>query len=244
MKVYVVNLARDVERMASVKRQLDALCVPFERVEAVDGSAMSADELRRAYSPFRWWCATGRRIRPGEVGCAASHYAIYAKADFPVCILEDDVSLAPEFPETLDEVSRFIDAKRPQVVLLSDLKGRARKEAGRDGITPSRGGTCTDGYVITPPACRVLLKANNPMETPCDHWGRWAKRGCIELYHAFPAVVAQRADVFGSSICHDAGIVRRSLPGKAMHAAARAAGLAIDALLWRCGQGRIASEVR
>lgn len=207
MKVYVINLDKDKEKLASIFGQLVRLGVPFERVPAVYGKEMSWAELKRSYNSFRWWCAIGRRIAPSEIGCALSHYGLYARIEEPVCILEDDVILGDAFVNQLIDVERFIRPERPQVVMLSDHTKRYHD--GVSGIRASLGAMCTDGYVITPAAAKALLAANLPMIVPCDHWWRWRKLGLIELYHALPSVVRQNQATFGSStsVVHGRGTI-------------------------------------
>lgn len=235
MKIFVINLARDVERMAHMDRQLASMRLAYERVEAVDARSLDSAALRVMYSPARWRCANGRAAGPGEIACAASHYGVYKKLSAPACILEDDVDLSPDFGARLDEVARFIDASRSQVVVLSDLKGRrAAAAAGKTGIVSSQGAYCTDAYVITPCAARAILAANFPLIVPCDHWGRFARRGIVEIFHSLPAVAVQRGDVFGSSIDPSRRIHRsRGCVWRIFHALPRAIGLGVDWLDWK-----------
>lgn len=189
MKVLLVNLDRDVDKLAFMTRQLESLGVAYERVSAIYGKAIPAREFKKMYSPFRWWCAVGRPIVPAEVGCAYSHFGIYErlKAGEVVCILEDDVILDSAFVERLKKVERFVDAERPQVVMLSS---HHQLREGM-GIVRSAAALCTDAYVITQSAAQAVLAANRPLITPCDHWWRWVKSGRIELYHALPTVARQ-----------------------------------------------------
>jgi len=243
MKVYVVNLARDVERMASVKRQLDALGVPFERVDAVDGRAMSADELRRAYSPFRWWCAKGWRASRAEVGCALSHNGIYkAMLEEGVdvaCILEDDVELGGGFKAALDFVARRLDAKRIQVAMLSNHGDVPHDRLGgciaeEDGFELLKGtyAMCTDGYCLTRAAAQALLEQNMPVMVPCDSWERWAKKGKIDLYHVWPPAVRQQRARFGSMTSAGRKQMKdMTFSRKILFKLSRAAGMALDAAM-------------
>lgn len=235
MKMLVINLDRETEKMAFVARQLESLGLVFERVSAVDARGLSDEDRHRAVNGFAWRCATGRSVRPAEIGCALSHYGIYGRMTEPVCILEDDVELQPGFPEALERVGRFIDPEKPQVVLLSDLHAAHAASGEAGSIVRSKDGMCTDGYVITPSAARTMLRVNLPLEAPCDAWDRWVRRGLIELYHALPAMVAQRQDVFGSSTSPDfmKPKRRRTLPGEVLHKCVRAVELAVDELRWR-----------
>ena len=144
MKVYVVNLDRSKDRLASVDSQLRRLGVAYERVSAVDARAMTEKERARAVNRFRWWCAVGRRVEPAEVGCALSHKGIYERMSGGehVCILEDDVIIKDTFPMQLEEVEKAIDSAKPQVYLLSNRKNRFHGA----GIVRSAYGFCTDNH--------------------------------------------------------------------------------------------------
>lgn len=198
MNVYVINMDRDQNRMRAVSRQLEERGVSYSRFSAIDAKRLPQTELDGAVSHFRWWCAVGRPVRTGEIGCAMSHYAIYKQmVDRPVCILEDDVLLDGRFNAVLEHVEKFIDVEKSQVVLLSNhSKKRCRNEGFP--ILPALSDMYTEGYVITPRAAQVLLRANLPMQCPCDWWGRWVGRGLIELYHAFPTVCSQDQSQYAS----------------------------------------------
>lgn len=191
MRIKLINLKRDAARLRAANAQLRKIGLSYERFEAVDAKTLSKVACRQSVNSFRWWCAVGRPIRIGEIGCAMSHYSIYRKMTEPVCVLEDDVILDSRFPHVLDYVERHLDLSRPQVVLLSNHTRCVPAVSGQPTIQVARGDMYTEGYVITPLAAQALLRANWPLQTPCDHWGRWVKRGIIELYHAFPTVCRQ-----------------------------------------------------
>lgn len=234
MKVFVINLDKDKDRMASVDAQLRKLGVDYERVSGVYAKEMSEVEQNRAVNRFRWWCAIGRPIISAEIGCALSHYNIYRSMKFgdAVCILEDDVMLADDFPIRLKEVESFVDYRKPQVIMLSSHN---RPQSGT-GIVRSRSAMCTDAYVITQPAAKALIKANLPMQVPCDHWWRWERKGLIELYHALPTTVSQNQSQFGTSTQANADDVSKYPPLKwCLHKAKRVVGKAIDLCLTKVG---------
>ena len=198
MKVYLINLDSETERLAAADAQLKRFGVEYRRFPAVRGSSLAKGERDAAVNYFRWWCAVGRPCRVGEIGCALSHYGIYrGMLERPACILEDDVVLDDRFPSVLNKVEKFVDANRSQVVLLSNHKA---KRGGVEGvaIVPAQADMYAEGYVITPKAAQALLRANLPMQCPCDWWGRWARRGIIELYHAFPTVCSQNQAQYAS----------------------------------------------
>ena len=232
MKILLVNLDCDAKRLVSADTQLKKLGLTYERISAVYGKDVSVEERREVFSAFRWWCAMGRPVAPAEIGCALSHYKIYRQMvedeKLPYCcILEDDIALSSQFKSALQDVERWLDPTKPQVVILNDHQNAYGGLSA--GIHRSHGGTCTDGYVLTRVAARSLLDANLPIVVPCDTWGRWVRQGRIELYHAVPAVVRQMQDVFGTSTSE--GRVDASklpLPKRLVHKMKRAVGKALD----------------
>ena len=175
----------------------------------------------------------GRPCRVGEIGCALSHYEIYRQiGDDPICVLEDDVVLDERFKTVLEHVEKFIDVNKSQVVLLSN-HSKQRSETEVLSIVSSKSDMYTEGYVITPKAAEALMKSNLPMQTPCDWWGRWVRRGVIELYHAFPTVCSQDQSQYVSGTVgvdcfkvSDLGAVRWLA-----HKCMRVIGKTIDAML-------------
>lgn len=228
MKVYLINLKKDTERMAAADAQLKRLEISYERIDAVYAKELPKDSIEQAVNGFRWWCAMGRPIAPGEIGCAMSHYSIYKQISEPVCVLEDDVILDDGFPVVLSQVEKWINAADAKVVLLSNHSS----ETG-SGITESKGDMYAEGYVITPSAARALLNANWPLQVPCDHWGRWVRMGIIRLYHAFPTVCRQDQSQYVSGTVDGSAynVARLSLIRKLLHKVKRMIGLCVDCML-------------
>ena len=201
MKVYLINLDKDVERLSAADVQLRRLGVDYERVSAIYARDLTTEEKLRAVNRFRWRCATGLTVRDGEIGCALSHYGIYRRIveqNEPACVLEDDVILDKKFKTVLRFVAEQLDITRPMVVLLSNHTRKAILSETSPALVRAVADQYAEGYVMTPKAATALLKANWPLQVPCDHWGRWAKQGVIELYHANPTVCTQDQKQYAS----------------------------------------------
>lgn len=198
MNVFVINLDSDTVKMSVMADQLQRLRIAFCRVPGVRGDSIPQEARKAFVDRFRWWCAVGRPIVPAEIGVALAHASIYKQLQptEAACIFEDDVIISDSLNERLDAVRRVIDTGRPQVYLLSDHQ---HHYDGVRGVVRSCDGICSDGYIITYPAARLLLKENFPMKVPCDHWFRWAKMGLVEEYHVLPAVIAQNQARFGTT---------------------------------------------
>lgn len=218
MKVFLINLDKDVDRLAAFDEQAKRLGVEYERVSAVyakDEIQSGRLKVAEVESRFRCWCAVGQTLTPGEIGCALSHQLVYRrmleKGIDLACVLEDDVVLDERFPKVLAEVERWYDRTRSSVVLLSN-----HSESGGqlgDGVTgflspsgqtetqikSSAGDYFAEGYVLGSVAATALLRENSPLIVPADHWPRWVRHGAIELCHAFPTVCSQNKTTFASA---------------------------------------------
>src|SRR5262245_23908593 len=93
----VINLDRSTDRLAHVRAEFARVGMGFERVAAVDGTNLPA-----SLQPY--FCnAAGElisKLRPGEIGCYASHLAIWqrvAVSDTPTLVCEDDITLPDGF---------------------------------------------------------------------------------------------------------------------------------------------------
>ena len=97
--LFVINLARDVERWSWISRQLDAFAIPYQRFNAV-----CPQTLHRLPADLRVRLASSP-LRPGEVGCWASHLLVMQEIilrDLPYAVvLEDDVRLSADFKAAL-----------------------------------------------------------------------------------------------------------------------------------------------
>lgn len=192
MNVYLINLDKNVERLANCDRQLARLGVSYERFSAIYGKGLPKAEKKRAVNGFLWWCNGGRRIVDGEIGCTLSHYGVYKRMrerqQSVACILEDDVVLDDRFAKQLENVSQWIDVSKPQVVLLSNHTS----ETAEDWTIKEAPGDCfAESYVITLRAAERIMSINYPLRAAIDSWGRWVRRGGIRCYHAFPSVCTQ-----------------------------------------------------
>ena len=221
MKVYVINLKRGVERRERISRRLRELGVAYEIVEAVDGEALSQKAKLDSVRRFAFWCHVGRGVLDGEIGCALSHASIYKRfieeqwcvgiESIPcVCILEDDAIVDDRFLETLAKIKDEVNPNRSEVVLLSNHDGQF---------------LFADGYVITAPAARAVLKANMPMRCPCDYWWLWKKRGLIDVRHSVPPVIDQ--NIHQTMIGRTLAVSQMNLGQKAYWKTKRAIGLGI-----------------
>jgi glycosyl transferase family 25 len=172
--IYVINMEKDVERLASISANLASLGLVFERVPAVLG-ADHMDDPRKV--DLQRYLKRNRRNKPrnGELGCYLSHLRAYEqllKSDQPWCvILEDDAEGLPELSGVLDELGRRDDW---DLAKLFCFHGGTPVTVGRLAggqrlcVHLSRT-TSTAGYAINRRAAETLLRKLLPMSTQIDH---------------------------------------------------------------------------
>ncbi len=104
--VLVINLDRSPRRLAGITAQLDALGLPFHRIAAADGLALSANEHQRHYCTVLNRRLYHKSLSAGEIGCYISHLRAWQwllDSGFErAVILEDDAVLGENFRTMLD----------------------------------------------------------------------------------------------------------------------------------------------
>lgn len=169
LPIIVINLDRDVERMAHMQAQLDRLSLAYERFPALRGDNVPSELAR--YFPF------GVDLSPGEIGCYASHLAIMqrvARGEWsgPLLVLEDDVGLPADLPAVLDALARALPAQWDIVRLSYHTKRVSRLlaplGANRHLVRYSQVPTTTGAYLISASGARKFL-VERPRYLPIDH---------------------------------------------------------------------------
>ena len=100
MKIYLINLKRDVNRLDRILQQFKQFNITnFEIVEAVDGKSLTQEQLDTDYDDESAKKLV-RRLCLSEIGCALSHIDVYRriiKENKRCLIMEDDVVISKKF---------------------------------------------------------------------------------------------------------------------------------------------------
>ena len=173
---YVINLPENTIRMDNSARQLTAQRIPFERVNTVNGWALSESEIGLVYD-----AAVNRRrakhpLLRSEIGCYLSHVTAWrqiAEGESAGGFIFEDDFLATE--DLADVLSRLCEDERDwdMVKLFSfDQAPRAvtRRQFGprHEVVVPFRVPSCMVGYGLTREAARHLAKRAIPFFRPVD----------------------------------------------------------------------------
>lgn len=174
--VYLINMKDSDSRLENATRELSRCKVPFIRFEAVNGRALTDDELARVYDPK----ANARRARHPligpEIGCYLSHIALWQKIaadDAPGgFILEDDFEAADDLSDVLDAIAsdggdwdivKLFSARTGQKM----LHCRPLVSGRRIGV-PYKVPNTTLGYAIRREAAARLAARALPVSRPVD----------------------------------------------------------------------------
>jgi glycosyl transferase family 25 len=172
--IYVINLDRDTERMASIRANLDSLGMPFERLPAIMGKDVPDWEKLVDLSTYAW----RNRLdmpRAGEVGCYLSHLVAmetFLKTDAPWCvILEDDVEVLPACADVLRSLAEKDDWDLVKLFNFHSgmpVKKRALGSAHHLVVHLTRT-TSSAAYVVNRRAAESLLRSMHPITEQVDH---------------------------------------------------------------------------
>ena len=200
--VYVISLARASERRENMRRQLGALGMAFEFVDAVDGSTLKPEQIPRRVRPAKFKMVYGRGILKGEIGCFLSHCAVLERiaksGDDCALILEDDAVLPDDLP---DIVKRINECEwHWDAVLLSAGKARAVDcfmcdlDGGRRLVRYKRKPSSAAGYMVRPAGAKKLLAHCGEIWAGIDHMYSEYWRHGAAFYHVDPPPIKQSGE--------------------------------------------------
>jgi len=191
METFIINLASSTGRGATIAAQCDAAGLDYEFIHAVNGHALTEAEIAQHTR------AVNYAFKPGEIGCALSHLAIYRKMVdeniAQILILEDDALLTPQLPAVLSSPALQLPDNSPTVVLLSRVNKYVNNviAAVTDAASlyPVYCATTSHAYVINLAAAKRLLSLLYPVWMAADKWCLFEEYGAMKLLAVHPAPV-------------------------------------------------------
>ncbi|MEO8419652.1 MAG: glycosyltransferase family 25 protein [Hyphomicrobium sp.] len=219
--VFYINRDRDQDRRAALEEHLRVASLPGERIAAVEGLAVPA-EFR---DMFFDGAALHSRLKPGEVGCYASHLKtmkiiVEQGLDYAL-ILEDDAILPADFQTIIAQVLARLPQGWDLVHICKDanraVKPVADLDHGRRIVRYSRVPETTTAYLVSRSGARKFLK---PIKRywPVDTDFRQPWRFGLEIYGVDPCIIRPNGR-FVSAIhgLGDHSRLRRGLPIPSAH---------------------------
>ena len=111
--VFVINLDKSPERMATIAKRLDELDIPFERISGVYGADLSEEEIAKYYCAKLNKKNYRRPLGLGEIGCYISHIkawqTIVDRQLHCALILEDDIVIEEGLAELVSKLGKSSD---------------------------------------------------------------------------------------------------------------------------------------
>lgn len=162
LRVFVIGLERVPERAARVSRRLDELGVRHVVFPAVDG-ARGEHLSWRNYDAAACLRAFGAPLLPAEIGCYASHYALWQQCvndNVPVLIMEDDVDIKDGFSDSVTLAKQLL--VRCPLIRLAGLLDRPFRviecHGDRTLVRYLRGPLGSQAYMLSPSGAADLLR--------------------------------------------------------------------------------------
>lgn len=206
MKIYIVNLEKDVERKASIKAQLDDLNLDYEFISAVYGKNLSQEEISRLSPDFEKTSLT-----LPELGCALSHINIYKRIvennDSVALILEDDIKINRDIIDIIKYISENNNSNKANVIILGKVneyidhfKKRINKKYSIATAIDSSGTYC---YCVNTLAAKKLLQFLQPVWLVADEWKLMREKNIIRLKAIVPSPITFTEHANNSTISNE-----------------------------------------
>lgn len=204
---YVINLAKNVQRLNNSAHQLDAAGLTWHRIHAVNGWELSEQQIKQVYDARRNARDGRQPLVPPEIGCYLSHIAAWEQiAEGPEpggFIFEDDFAADETLAKKLALLSREQDYW--DMVKLFSFDANPPLEWDRPlgpfrvGI-PYRVPTCLIGYGLTQSAAAHLVKHATPFFRPVDEDQKfvWETGLRVALILPPPILVGDQTTVTGT----------------------------------------------
>lgn len=192
-EIFVISLAHATARRSFMRAQLDQLHVRYQLFDAINVARTDALPFRY-HDQSQFFLQAGRRARTEEIGCFASHVALWRRCvelNRSIVILEDDAKLGDNFCAGLSVVSKTIDTLG-FIRLQTNPKRRSAKVAEYDRHCvhfTSRYPFGAMGYAISPVAAAAFIAKSTIFYAPLDKFIKnfWDHEQA--LFSLYPAIV-------------------------------------------------------
>jgi glycosyl transferase family 25 len=174
-----------------MEKQLGALGLAYEIVEAVDGKALTQEEIDR-YCDKEALAQHPQWLSRGAIGCALSHLKAYRAIqdqNLPYgLVVEDDTVLEPALAAFLPLVAAHLHDNEVLMLYYAawkkcTLTTKAGLAIGKHRIaTPLNPRQLISGnaYIITNKACREVLRFQTPIKVAADSWNEYYEGQAVE----------------------------------------------------------------
>ena len=198
-KAFVISLKNCELRRTEMVKRFSGIDLNYTFFDAKEFNGKRKSEIPH-YNNILKKLLHGYELTHGEIGCAASHYALWercASDQINYLILEDDVNFTLKFPEALSVSLNLIDQLK-YIRLCSKHPNRFKRIHNYDcGITVVRhlkGPRGTQCYMISPEGATSLIKSYSTWLYPVDDFLDWSFKAKLGNYGLLPNTVYEDTD--------------------------------------------------
>lgn len=207
MKVYVINLPEAKERREYAAKQLDSAGIHFEFFDAIRGEVAIRDCYFESFDSERFRLNTGRLVAIGELGCFASHRALWQRcvdAKEPVVVMEDDFNILENFPDALRSCQKLI-RQLGWIRLQATSRGKLLTIGASEEFNVGRYRKVPFGlmcYCISPEVAQRFLQLTAKVEAPVDEFTKqfWVHKQpmfALTPYSVSPSIMSVESTIVG-----------------------------------------------
>jgi len=171
LPIHVISLADAQQRRERAQRELDRHSLDFRFFDALDGE--TGAELFDRCDEDAFVLHTGRLPSRGEIGCFASHKALWqrcAAQGEPLLVMEDDFTLSDEFAAAVEAAGELV-GELGLVRLQDERRGASKPVMRYRGFQLERYTKtphCTMCYALNPTVARRLVELHSEFRAPVD----------------------------------------------------------------------------
>jgi glycosyl transferase family 25 len=209
LPIYIINLSHRQDRRKRASEQLERTGADFKFFPAINRS--EGQKYFSGINRLICFLSLGRQPSDGEIGCYASHLALWKKCvelNHPIVVMEDDFLADDSFLAALEVVTDKIDSY--EFIRLDSLKRGRFKDHHVVTITEHRSFAIdymrrvplnATAYALNPDAARRLILASHKFTCPTDNFFQrtWA--------HKQPMFVIRPESIQLDPLAEDSSIV-------------------------------------
>lgn len=188
IKIYVVNLKKDIERWNVIKNDADKQNLNIVRFDAVDGRKINLN------TPKYNHMFQSHKLKAGQKGCALSHITLWNKIKNDnhdiIIVLEDDAIIPKNFNVKLNKYLNQAPNNWDMIILGGNrFKGKYYSKNLIKPVINPYGNWGTFGYMIKKNTANKLLENCRVMKTTIDHHLNLNFYSQNEVYFCNPQII-------------------------------------------------------
>jgi len=206
MRIVLISLPDSTERRDAARKQFGDTGLEFEFFDGINGRTATTP-LFDSIDEASYLLNAGRLPSKGEIGCHASHRAVWKYCidlDEPVIILEDDAKLESNFAAAAKQVETLISDYG--FIRLQHLRHHPKKKVCNAGdfelFYCEKYPHGAVGYAVNPAAAKALYEHSSTLTAPADKfiknfWQHGQPMYCLLPESITPGILNEESTIEG-----------------------------------------------